>query len=384
VVNRPRPDYDALGVRLGGFLFFPELLLEESYNSNIFATPNHRKSDLITTIQPNFDLKSDWNNHALNLHADARIVHYLDHTSESFEDYTVSGNGRLDVLHDFRLYGGLGYAVRHEPRGSPNDVGAREPQQYSVASANAGVEKVFNRLGFRFDTALDQYRYDAVKFGGLLGKVSQSGRNYDAYSVSLRSGYEIGELRNVYLLTTYNWRNYTHSVDLSGFDRDSRGFFIGVGATYDVDGVIFLDLALGYRHQNYDDARLNSVNGPGGKAKVTWNVTRLTTLTFTASRDIEETILPNSSAYFATRVDLSADHELMRNLLLNGRVSYERDSFQGISRHDNYYLAAVGAKLLLNRNFSLSGGYQFRHRSSDIPAGDFDENVIYLRLSSHL
>jgi hypothetical protein len=382
VANRPRPDYDALGVRLGGFLFFPELLTEESFNSNIFASPSNHKSDFITTIQPKLDLKSNWNNHALNLHADARIVHYLSQTSENYEDYTISGDGRLDILHDFRLYGGLGYSVRHEPRGSPNDLGAREPQQYSVASANVGVEKVFNRVGFRLDSTVDQYRYDPVRFG--IGKVSQSARNYDAYGLSLRSSYEIGPLRSVYLLTTVNSRDYTHAVDLSGFDRDSRGYFIGVGTQYDIDGVIFLEGALGFRHQNYDDSRLSNLNGLAGKAKMTWNVTRLTTLTWTASRDIEETILPFSSAYFATRTDITADHELMRNVLLNARVGYERDSFQGVSRHDDYYLAGFGAKLLLNRNFSLSGGYQFRHRSSDVSNTNFDENVIYLRLSSHL
>lgn len=382
VTGRPRPDYDPAGVPLGGFLLFPELLSEGAFNSNIYATPHDRKSDFILSLQPSVDLKSNWNNNALNFHADARVVRYATHSSENFEDYTLSTDGRIDVLHDLQLFGGLGYAVRHEPRGSPNDIGAREPQQYSVTSAKLGLDKTFNRLNLRLDANYDGYRYDPVDFGA--GNVSQSGRNYDAYTMGLRTGYEFAPQRSIYALTSYNWRAYLHSVDVGGFDRDSRGFFLGIGTQYDFDGVIFLEGAIGFRHQNYDDARLDNLNGLAGKLKLTWNVTRLTTITGTASRDIEETILPFSSAYFATRADMRIDHELMRDVLLDAHAGYERDVFEGIDRRDSYYLAGFGAKLLLNRNFSLTGGYQFRHRNSDIPNSDFDENVIFLRLSSHL
>ncbi|HEY5608680.1 MAG TPA: outer membrane beta-barrel protein, partial [Alphaproteobacteria bacterium] len=39
VMSRARPDYDPIGLRLGGFVLYPELWLQESYDSNIFATP---------------------------------------------------------------------------------------------------------------------------------------------------------------------------------------------------------------------------------------------------------------------------------------------------------------------------------------------------------
>src|SRR5258708_24184918 len=76
VTTRPRPDYDPLGIRLGSFLLFPQFGLQESFDSNIFATQNAAKGDFITSLDPSLDLRSNWNNHALNFHADSHSTLY--------------------------------------------------------------------------------------------------------------------------------------------------------------------------------------------------------------------------------------------------------------------------------------------------------------------
>lgn len=381
VMGRKRPDYDPVGVRLGGFFLYPDLSVQESYNSNVFATNSNEKSDFITSIEPTLDLRSNWNNHALNVHADSRVVRYWDYDDENFTDYTLSADGRLDVLRDFRLLAGVGYQVRHEPRSSPDNQGGTEPTEYSVMGGNIGAEKDFNRLSLRWDGKAEQYRYDNVRnSSGSL--IDQSGRDRDQYETGLRAGYEVGPLRQLYVMGTYNTREYDKLT--SGFNRDSDGYLTAVGAQYDLTGIIFLDAYVGYRKQDYDDRRLNEMDGWASGVKVTWNVTRLTTVTGTLDRDIEETTLANSAGYFQTRAELRADHELLRNLILTGSVGYQNDAFEGITRDDDYYLAGLGAKYLINRNFSLSGGYSFRTRESNLPGSDFDENVVMLRLSSHL
>lgn len=381
VMSRKRPDYDPVGVRLGGFFLYPDLSVQESYNSNVFATNSNEKSDFITSVEPTLDLRSNWNNHALNVHADSRVVRYWDYDDENFTDYTLSTDGRLDVLRDFRLFAGAGYQVRHEPRSSPDNQGGTEPTEYSVLGGNVAAEKDFNRLSLRWDGKAEQYRYDNVR-NASGATLDQSGRDRDQYETGLKAGYEVGPLRQLYVMGTYNTREYDKLT--SGFNRDSDGYLAAVGAQYDLTGIVFLDAYVGYRKQDYDDRRLNEIDGWASGVKVTWNVTRLTTITGTVDRDIEETTLANSAGYFQTRAELRADHELLRNLILTGSVGYQNDSFEGITRDDDYYLAGLGAKYLINRNFSLSGGYSFRTRESNVPGSDFDENVVMLRLSSHL
>lgn len=383
VAERPRPDYDAAGVRVGGFMLFPDLAVQEAYNSNIYATENNRQDDYITAIAPSLDLKSNWNNHALHLRADTTLARYADHQSENTTDYTLLGDGRIDVLRDLRLFGGASYARRHEARSSPDNQGGTEPTEYSVYTANAAIEKVFNRLSLRVDGKGERYVFNDVPSSSG-GAIDQSGRDRNQGELALRAGYELAPLRTVYVQGAVNSRDYDHSRDANGYARSSNGYTLVVGTKYDLTGVTFIDVFAGWREQDYDDARLKTMSGWTAGAKLTWNVTRLTTVTAGLTRDIEETTLSGASGYFATRTDLRVDHELLRNLLLNARLGYEQDDFDGTGRDDDYYSTGIGAKYLINRNFALSGGYTYRTRDSSAANSDFAENVVFLRLSSHL
>src|SRR5688500_12256571 len=76
VTDRPRPELDPLGVNLGGFFLYPRIELDEMFNDNIFATDSGKQTDFITVISPAAELKSNWNNHALNATAGASIGRY--------------------------------------------------------------------------------------------------------------------------------------------------------------------------------------------------------------------------------------------------------------------------------------------------------------------
>jgi len=378
VMSRPRPDFDPVGIRLGGFLLYPELGLRESYNSNIFATDRGEEGDFITSVEPSLKLQSNWNNHSLSFLADARIVRYLEESSENFEDVTLATAGHLDVSRATQIVGGIGYRIRHEDRSSPDDVGGREPVEYELYSANLGVRHTFNRLSIGTDGSADRYRYkDTAAFGG--GTIDQSGRDRDQYTARLRVGYEISPAREVYVLGTGNERAYKASRDGSGFDRDSRGYEIALGLRYDIDGVFFIDGFVGFSQQFYEDNRLKTATGPSGAINVIWNTTRLTTVTASLSRQIEETTVSGSSSYFATKAEARVDHELLRNVILSGSLKYQNDDFEGAPRDDQYYGAALSAKYLMNRNVSLEGGYAFRTRDSNSPGADFDENIVTIR-----
>jgi hypothetical protein len=232
------------------------------------------------------------------------------------------------------------------------------------------------------DGNYDKYTYQDVRSNsGAL--IQQSLRDHDEKQVALRTGYEFAPLRQVYLLTAVNSRDYDATADIFGFDRSSTGYTVAVGARYDVTGVIFADGFIGYREQDYKDPRLATASGMSGGAALTWNVTRLTTVTGSIVRDVQETVISGASSYFGTRFALGVDHELLRNLILNGNVSYENDDFQGITRSDDLYSAGAGARYLINNNFWLSGGYQYLKRKSEAST-NFDDNVIFGRIAAHL
>jgi uncharacterized protein (PEP-CTERM system associated) len=140
--------------------------------------------------------------------------------------------------------------------------------------------------------------------------------------------------------------------------------------------------------QNFDQSGLGSTSAPDYGGQLVWNVTQLTTLTFNGLR-VFNTGTPSSgtmfipgpagNGYLVTTLTANADHELLRNLLLNFNVGYENDSFQGITRTDNVYDASVGFRYLVNRNLFLGATYSYYQRSSNFPGASFTQNLLMLR-----
>ena len=84
-----------------------------------------------------------------------------------------------------------------------------------------------------------------------------------------------------------------------------------------------------------------------------------------------------------TTAAVAVDHELLRNLLLRLDLGYAQDSFEGVARTDRNYEAGFGARYLMNRHVTLVARYDFRKRASDVPALDFDQNLVMIGIEAH-
>jgi hypothetical protein len=384
VTDRRRLELEPLGVRVGGFLLYPKLELEERYNDNVFADETNTKSDFISVASPSLRLDSNWSSHELNLFARASIGRYLHQDSEAFNDFSLGGDGRLDISRDSSWSGALSYASLHEERGSPDDVEGIEPTTYALGSANTLYARRFNRVVLSAEGAGERYDYNDVATS--VGEVNNDDRDRIQARVSLRADYELDPGYGAFVRATGNGRFYDDAVDDNGFDRDSKGWEAVVGARLGLTGITTGEVFVGYADQDYEDPHLDTIGGAIIGAALTWNVTPLTTVTGTLARTIEETTLVGASGFFANGAYLRADHELLRNLLLNARASYVINKYEGIEREDVIYQAGAGAKYLLTRNFYLTVDYTYTQRDSAAPglADDYRRNVVLVRLETQL
>jgi hypothetical protein len=94
----------------------------------------------------------------------------------------------------------------------------------------------------------------------------------------------------------------------------------------------------------------------------------------------------SSPGYLRSDVGVSVDHELFRNLLLNGRINYQNDDYEGIDRTDNRFDVGAGVRYLLNNNAYLGGSYTLTRRNSDgaFATGGFTRNLFLIRLGLQL
>lgn len=375
VTTRARPELDALGVHAGSFFIFPSLRQDFTYNDNVFATDGNEESDVIYSLQPNVTVKSDWNQHSLNLSAGADLGFYFDETDENFQDYQAAISGSVDVTKSTRIRANGGYFHQHEARGNPDDVGGAEPTELDRYRAGGSASHRFNRVAVTAGGNFERVDYDDVDaVGG--GKIDNDDRDRSIYSPALEVGYQILPQYVAFVRGEGEVVRYTRSLDRNGFNRDSDGFRVVGGAKIDITNVIFGDVFAGYGKQSYDDSNFDSIDGFifGGDMK--WNPTRLTTVGLKLDRQLTETITASSSGYVSSGVGLRVDHELLRNLILNAFFGYRRDEFDGISRDDDNFRAGVGANYAMNRYFILNARYAYRKRDSNTTGNDFSQNTV--------
>jgi hypothetical protein len=395
VTSRSRPALDPLGVRLGAFLFFPNLFIDQTYSDNIFASENDTEADFITEVRPEFSLESDWNNHALRLAAGSNFGLYADNDAEDFIDYFTSVDGRLDITRDAALFANGGYARRHEERGDPDDVRGRNPTEFDLIDGGLRYVHSFGR--FRTTTRAEFLRLDFENVeaaGPGSAQTIQNDRDRSIFTGGLRVGYEILPSYEAFIQGTGNRRNYdeTDADDAIGTDRDSYGYDIVTGVALDLGGLLFGEVFVGFREQTYEEGSLNDNSGVTFGTTIDWNVTPLTTFTFRVEQDVNDTTIEGASGVTVTEGRFGVDHELLRNLLLNGNVSVSSNDYEGTSRQDYVFGTGIGARYLMNRNFYASIGYRFVRRSSEDAVGDgtpgedpdFSENRFRIGLEAQL
>lgn len=370
VTDRARPELDPLGIRTGGFLFYPQIGIAGRYDDNIFATDTLEDDDFITVVSPSLELRSNWNNHELNLFATGEIGRYSDFDTEDYEDFTVGFDGRVDVSRDSNISLGVSFAQFHEDRGDTAPQGT-EPTEFDVLSADASLYRKFGRFSLGIDGGLQRFDFDATSAG------SNDFRDRDELEGTLRLGYEIVPEYEAFVRGTYFERDY----DLTS-TRNSTGYEAVVGTAIDLTGVTTGELFAGYRSQNLDGVAFETIEGAQYGGEITWNASGLTTVNVLVERTIEETTLAGASGFFATHAGLSVDHELLRNLLLGADVNFTARKYEGITRDDDDTEVGLNAKYLLNRHLYITASYDFTSRNSNAPLEDFTKNVYFIQIQT--
>jgi len=379
VTTRPRPEYDPLGIRYEGFYFYPKWTQTEVFDDNIFAVPSGTTSDLISVFSPAFQVRSDFNQHAISLGGRADLGRYMINPGENYDDWAIFGDGRLDILRNAGVVGAITFARRHEDRGSPDDVNGKNPTEFYALAPSLGAYWQLNRFSIRAETGLTRYDYeDVTSSQGFT--IDQDDRDRTEYEGGARFGYEIVPNYEAFIRGTFNNRVYNNKVDNDGFRRSNHGFAIDVGTALDLTGVIFGNVFVGYHKQYYQDSRFEPTSGVDFGADVTWNVTRLTTVKALVERRTEETTLNGASGYNSMNFGASVDHELLRNVILSAAGSYQINNYDGIDRDDDLIRADVGGKYLINRYAAIGLAYNFLNRNSTAPGEDFTINQVLLTL----
>jgi len=382
VSEREQEGYSPLGMRLGSFLLNPGAELRATYTDNLYATSNDRSSDYYTTIVPSLLARSDWNVHELEFWASADIFRYRNHHADNVEDYQTYLRGKYDIARASWISVMPQYESGHEDRGDPNAiVSAVSPTETTTKSLEIKGEHRPTRLWLGGDLTASDVSFDNTKLTN--GAITNNkDRDLTVLDGGVLVGYEIIPGYSAYVEGRINDREYDVSVDDSGFRRDSSGYEARAGAEIELTGTLKGNVFLGYMWQSYDDARFEKLTKPVYGADLTWNATGLTTVKLSGFRTIEETTTANAAGYLADSFEISADHELLRNVILSTGAEYTRNAYRGTNRTTDGVEGTLGAKYRLNRNYTLEAEYTYFARQASDKVSEYHKNTIFVGLSA--
>ncbi len=378
--------YEPIGIRLGSFNLLPAIELGVMHNDNLYTSKTGKVSDQIYTVVPRVDLRSDWNNHALNFKALGEVGRYGKEDRNDYEDYEVSVDGRLDVLRGSYAYGGAGYQQQHENRGTEENTAGIEPTIYRLATAQAGYFHRFNRLSARLEGRVADFDYDDTKTSGAI--LDNQDRNRTEYRESLRLGFEIIPNYEAFVRGELNQREYDRTTDNGGFKRSSDGYSVVGGAKIELSRITDFEAYAGWMEQSYDDARFGSNSGPTFGGVLNWSPAREWNLRGYLNRSIEETTNALYTGYTSTLAGVEARYQLFPNFRLRGVAEWVQNEYEkqngstAAARTDTSIELKADARYSLNRNFYLGPEYRYKTRDSNSASNEYTRNIVMLRLGA--
>jgi hypothetical protein len=369
VRERPRPEYDPLGMRFGGFDLHASLDLGVAHTDNLFAEETGEDDDTIFTAALTGRLDSTWSRHALRFEAGAATVSHDDFSSEDYDTSFAGVSGRLDVGSRSNLAARARFAHEVESRRDPDAPSQGTPLvEYDRTELGVAAQHTFNRVRVSGGVSQLQHEYDGA----------QSFRDFDETALTGRVEAALTPRIGLLVEATTDERDYDNTPVLS-----SEGQTYLVGATVRLTDLMQGEVAVGHFERDYDFG--SSTDGLAASANLEWYITRLTTITFTAHRNSEDVVGATTAVPFIeSRYGLRVDHELQRNLILTAGGEAGARDYDLIARDDEFFLADLGADYLINRRFVVRGRYEIVQVNSNLAGADFDENRLSFGLGIRL
>ena len=300
--------YAALGVRLGSFLFFPELSVESVYDDNLFLSPSAREGDWALVLTPSLRVQSAWSRHSLTGTLNGVRSYHDRFSSENDETFSAGVAGRLDIRRNTNLVAEANYSQSLEDRSSsdfPSGTAGRAETRNQDVSLEGNHS--FNRVTLTLRGNLFEEDFDdGTSEDGSV--INNDDRDFTERRVTARVSYEFQPGVAGFLEASVNERNFAESVDDDGTRNGSSGRDMQGGLSFQLTGKLTGEISAGYALQTPDDATLSDIDGLIFNAGLEWQATGLTTLRLDASSQVDETTQAGSAGSIVRGAAVSLEH----------------------------------------------------------------------------
>lgn len=404
VLNRRRPEYEAIGIPAGGifrdikylgrgqllesFLLFPKIDTEIAFDSNIFADKNDRTADFIGTVRPSLELHSDWDNHEVFVRAFGDFGRYLTNHRESFRRYGIETGVRLDISEFTFLKMGAGWRRKTAARSDiETDTGGDEPTVFYESFGSAQLRYQRDKLLVDAKTKITARDFRDNTANGVV--VDNDQNDNWLWENSLRLGWEEWQGTTIFAEPFFNLARNFQRFDNAGIQRGFYETGLNLGFTYDASAVTFLEGALGLGYGIPHDRNSDNFAFLSGKLDLVWNPHDSWTFTAGWSRRIAQTnafsVINNVNvpdvATLTDNFSLGAQLEITYELLASAQAGLTLSDTLENGTSDTGVNTELSLLWLMNEYMRMRGFWDFSRLSSNDVTREFSKHQVGVTLS---
>lgn len=350
VADRARPEWQALGIRLGAFTLRPQIGMAGGATSNAFQVRNNETSSAIVTGTTQLDLLSGWSRHFLSLRGTAQVDKFVGNSSRNTTIWALNAAGRYDIHSTLQLAASADVGRDNESRFSGEAVNANfvvSPFLREAATIRASYRP--GRFGVQLSANYQHLHFMPVRFqDGSTG--DQSIRDRTVTQVIVEGTYAKVPGVALFVQGAASWTRFDVVDPLRVLGGDSDGVRVLGGVNLELAGFATGTIGVGWSRRDYADPRLSTNSGLSVEGRVALLPEDRTTITLDARRQLSDAN-PTSGPFWDTRLSVGVDREVRRNIIVGLTGSYG---------HQRYL--DVGSASTVNRSAALTGTYLISRR----------------------
>ena len=379
VKTRQQPGYESPGLRAGPWMFHPSLSGGVRYDNNVFASGSDKRGDLSATVKPSLEVNSLWERHGIDVQGSVASTSYRNYTQLDQTDANLRLRGRIDLWHDAAILTSFRTALLHEGVGSlTSPTNAAEPTPYTLNSAHVAYWQQSGRWAGSVGLCLVFFFFGLSRAnnGSIINQDSRDGHIEPLHG---RADSAMSGGLGLFTAVEANRRSLRGTPTQS---LDSDGYRALAGINLQLGHLVTGELSAGYASQRFDDPSIGTIKGPTYRALVNWSVTRLLDVHVKAEQIVTQAAETVAGGIRADAIQVGADYELRRNMIISVGATYERDKFFGLPRNDDVFSTLTELTYKLNRYSTISLQHQYFRRESDALSASYDKHEVGLNVTT--
>jgi hypothetical protein len=369
VADRARPEWQALGVRLGAFTLRPQIGMAGGATSNAFQLRNNETSSAIVTGTTQFDLLSGWSRHFLSLRGTAQVDKFVGNSRRDTTMWALNAAGRYDIHSTLQVAASADVARDNESRFSGEAVNANfvvSPFLREAATIRTSYRP--GRVGVQLSANYQHLHFMPVRFqDGSTG--DQSIRDRTVTQVIVEGTYAKVPGVAFFAQGMASWTRFDVVDPLRVLGGDSDGVRVLGGVNLELAGFATGTIGVGWSRRNYADPRLSTNSGLSVEGRVALLPEDRTTVTLGARRQLSDAN-PTSGPFWDTRLSVGVDREVRRNIIVGLTGNYGRQRYLDVaSAPTTNRSALLTGTYLISRRLEVRSSLIYRVSRSRATAG---------------